>query len=162
VTVLWHDAWKLQSAHLPGGASLSTFLGQQRKRRCWTENCWNTFPQQRIRLKKQCIACRVTSIPRQRIHKRFRSHGNEYPKHSNSEKRDNSTFERGDVYTVRRRFIAEEFARRIHSVRKTLRDQSLWNDLITEHKRRLEARHQCKIQTTVRGSLSRSQMCELL
>jgi hypothetical protein len=96
--ILRHDAWKLQSAHLLGGASLGTFPWQHGRSRCWTANCWNTFPQQRIRLKKQY---RVTSIPRQRIQKRFRSHGNEPPKHSNSEERGNSTVEGGDLQTVR-------------------------------------------------------------
>jgi hypothetical protein len=99
--ILWHDAWKLQSAHLLGGSSLSTFPWQHGRRRCWTDNCWDTFPRQQIRLKKQCIACRVKSIPRQRIHKRFRSHGNESPKHSNSEERDISAAEGGDLHTVR-------------------------------------------------------------
>jgi hypothetical protein len=60
----------------------------------------DTFPQQRIRLKKQCIAYRVKSIPRQRIQKRFRSHGNKHPKQSNSEELDISTVERGDLHTV--------------------------------------------------------------
>jgi hypothetical protein len=101
VLILWHDAWKLQSPHLLGGASLSTFLWQHGRRQCWTANCCNSFPQQQIRLKKLCIAYRVTSIPRQRIQKRFRSHGNEPPKHSNSEERDNSTAEGGDLHTVR-------------------------------------------------------------
>jgi hypothetical protein len=77
------------------------FTEQHGSRRCWTGNCWNTFPQQRIRLKKQCIAYRVTSIPRQRIQKRFRSHGNEPPTHNNSEECDNSTAEGGDPHTVR-------------------------------------------------------------
>jgi hypothetical protein len=35
------------------------------------------------------------------IQKRFRSHGNEPPKQSNSEDRDNSTVEGGDLHTVR-------------------------------------------------------------
>jgi hypothetical protein len=68
---------------------------------CWTVNCWNMFPQQRIQLKKQCIAYRVTSIPRQHIQKHSRSHGNEPPKHSNSKECDNSTVEGGDLHTVR-------------------------------------------------------------
>jgi hypothetical protein len=59
------------------------------------------FPQQRIRLKEQCIACRVTLIPGQRIQKHFRSHGNEPPKHRKSEERDNSIVEGGDLHTVR-------------------------------------------------------------
>jgi hypothetical protein len=57
------------------------------------------FPQQWIRLKKQFIAYRVTSIPTQKIQKRFRSHCNEPPKHSKSE-RENSTLEGGDLLTV--------------------------------------------------------------
>jgi hypothetical protein len=80
--ILWHDAWKLQSGHLLGGASLSTFPWQHGRRRCWTANCWNTFPQQRIQ-------------------KHFRSHGNEPPKHSNSEERDNSIVEGGDLHMFR-------------------------------------------------------------
>jgi hypothetical protein len=76
--------------------------GGGRARRPLLDNgCVIMFPQQRIRLKKQCIAYRVTSIPRQHIQKRFRSHGNEPPKHSNSEERDNSTVEGGDLHTVR-------------------------------------------------------------
>jgi hypothetical protein len=59
------------------------------------------FAQQRIRLKEQCITYRVTSIPRQRIRKRFRSHGNEHPKQSNSDERDNFTVEGVDLHTVR-------------------------------------------------------------
>jgi hypothetical protein len=59
------------------------------------------FPQQSIQLQKQCIAYRATSIPRERIQKRFRSHGNEPPKHSNSEERDNFTVEGGHLRTVR-------------------------------------------------------------
>jgi hypothetical protein len=59
------------------------------------------FPQQRILLKKQYIAYRVKSTPRQRIQKRFRSHGNEPPERSNSKERDNSTVEGGDLHTVR-------------------------------------------------------------
>jgi hypothetical protein len=88
--ILWHDAWKLQSAQLLGGASLSTFPWQHGRRRCRMENCWNKFPQQWIRLKKQCtsILFTVTSTPRQRIQKHFRSHGNEPPKHSNSAERN--------------------------------------------------------------------------
>jgi hypothetical protein len=42
--ILWHDTWKLQSARLLGAAQLSTFPWQHRRRRCWTANCWNTFP----------------------------------------------------------------------------------------------------------------------
>jgi hypothetical protein len=80
---MWHDAWKLQSAHLLGGASLARSLWQHGRHCCWTADCWNTFPQQQIWLKKQCIAYRVMSVPRQRIKKRFHSHGNEPPKHSN-------------------------------------------------------------------------------
>jgi hypothetical protein len=75
------------------------------------------FSKQRIRLKKQLTAYRVTSLPRQRIQKRFRSHGNEPPKHSNREERCNSTVEGGDVYTVRGRVMKGEFARLIHSSR---------------------------------------------
>jgi hypothetical protein len=56
------------------------------------------FSQQGKRMKKQSIAYRVTSIPR----RRFRSHGNESPKHSNSEERGNSTAEGGDLHTIRR------------------------------------------------------------
>jgi hypothetical protein len=41
------------------------------------------------------------SIPRQRMQKRFRSHGNEPSKHSNSVERDNSTIEGEDLRTVR-------------------------------------------------------------
>jgi hypothetical protein len=52
------------------------------------------FPQQRI-------AYKVTSVPWQRIQKRFRSHGNEPPKHSYSKERDNSTAAGGDPHTVR-------------------------------------------------------------
>jgi hypothetical protein len=59
------------------------------------------FPQQQIRLKQLCISYRVTSIPKQRIEKRFCSHDNEPPRHSNSEERDNSTVEGGDLHTVR-------------------------------------------------------------
>jgi hypothetical protein len=58
------------------------------------------FPQQRIRLNKQCIAYGVTSIPRQHIQKRFCSQGNVRPKHTNSEERNNSTVEEGDLHTV--------------------------------------------------------------
>jgi mRNA-degrading endonuclease toxin of MazEF toxin-antitoxin module len=43
----------------------------------------------------------VTSIPRQRIQKHLRSHGNEPPEHNNSEERDNSIVEAGDLHTVR-------------------------------------------------------------
>jgi hypothetical protein len=53
--LLWHDAWKLQSAHLLGGASLNKFSWQHGRRRCWTANCWNTFPQQQIWLKKHVL-----------------------------------------------------------------------------------------------------------
>jgi hypothetical protein len=70
------------------------------------------FPQQRIRLKKQCIAYIVMSIPRQRIQKRFRSDGNEPPKHSNSEERDNSTAEGGDLHRVRPKTYLELTNRR--------------------------------------------------
>jgi hypothetical protein len=35
------------------------------------------------------------------MQKRFRSHGNERPKHNNSKERDNSTVEGGDLHTVR-------------------------------------------------------------
>jgi hypothetical protein len=52
-------------------------------------------------MKKQCIEYRVTSIPRQRIQKRFRSHCKEPPEQSNSEQRDNSTVEGDDLHTVR-------------------------------------------------------------
>jgi hypothetical protein len=59
------------------------------------------FPQETIRLKKQCFAYRTTSIPRQLIQKRFRSHGNEPPKHSKGYESDNSTVEGGDLHAVR-------------------------------------------------------------
>jgi hypothetical protein len=59
------------------------------------------FPQQRIRLRKKFTAYRVTSISEQRIQTRFRSRGNEPPKHSNSEERDNSIAEGGVLHTVR-------------------------------------------------------------
>jgi hypothetical protein len=49
------------------------------------------FPQQRIRLKKQCIVYGVTSIHRQYIQKRSLSHGNEPTKQSNGEGCDKST-----------------------------------------------------------------------
>jgi hypothetical protein len=49
----------------------------------------------------QCIAYRVTSIHRQLMQTRFRSHGNEPPKHSNSKERGNSIVEGGDLHTVR-------------------------------------------------------------
>jgi hypothetical protein len=39
-STLRHDAWKLQSVHLLGGASLSTFTWQYGMQRCWTANCW--------------------------------------------------------------------------------------------------------------------------
>jgi hypothetical protein len=41
-----------------------------------------------------------TLIPRQRIQKRFHSHGSEPPKHSNSKEHDNSTAEGGDLHMV--------------------------------------------------------------
>jgi hypothetical protein len=59
------------------------------------------FPWQRIRLKNQCIAYRVTSISGQRIQKRFNSHGNKLPKHNKSEECDKSTVEGRDLYMVR-------------------------------------------------------------
>jgi hypothetical protein len=81
-----------------------------------------TFPQQRIRLKKQCIAYRVTSIPRQSMQKRFRSHGSEPLEHSNSEERDNCTGEGGDLHAVRPKPTSgRELANRIRQ--KTNRSQ---------------------------------------
>jgi hypothetical protein len=35
------------------------------------------------------------------IQNRFRSHGNEHPKHSKSKERDNSTVEAGDLHAAR-------------------------------------------------------------
>jgi hypothetical protein len=100
-------------------------------------NCWNTFQQQQIRLKKQCVAYRVTSIPRQRVQKRFRSHSSEPRKHSKSEERYNSTVEGGDFYTARRSIRTGEFARRMSELR---------NYLTAE----LRRRQRCKIRMTVR------------
>jgi hypothetical protein len=46
----------------------------------------------------QCIQSQVDS--QQRIQKRFHSHDNEPPKHSNSEEHDNSIVEGGDLHMV--------------------------------------------------------------
>jgi hypothetical protein len=71
-------------------------------------------------MKKRCIAYRVASIARQRIQKRFRSHGNEPPKHSNSEERDNSyCWRRWSPYGSTRTYLRE----RIRQKQKANRSQ---------------------------------------
>jgi hypothetical protein len=128
--ILWYGARKLLcplagqgfTEHIPVAIS---------RCHCWMANSWNMFPQQWIRLKKQCMAYRVMSIPRQHIQKHFCSHGSEPPKHSNSKEHDNSTDEGGDLHMFWEKPTSErELTNRRHN--------------ITEHRRGCEKKSEVK------------------
>jgi hypothetical protein len=76
---LWHDAWKLQSPHLLGGATLSTFPWQHGRRRCWRRIVGTCFHSNEYNWRSNALHTES---------RRFL--GNAY-RYSNSEERDNST-----------------------------------------------------------------------